>query len=263
MRKFYFLFFIFYSCANIEYSSRNDYSLYCDKYPDYGYVETTHFIVNSSDLNYAKKISDMAERYYYSFMMDTNLFSFVPASPYRIIIHNDYETFIKKTNAKQWSGGFISSNTIETFISSNTECVIAHEITHLILNEYMGDMIDFYKWLNEGLATYEERKGCYVVDERYNNLLRYSVLPNPWSLNILVNLNPSSMSDVKEVEKFYAQSSDIIKFMIEKEGPFKFYLFICELKKGSSIDDALKNAYPSSFNSLSALEKEWLSNRVR
>jgi len=259
MNKYFFLaLFFLYSCASVEYSDKK-YSLYDSRYPDYTYSESAHFIVNSRSSSYAKEISDMAEKYYYSLMMDTNLFSFVQVAPYRIVVHEDKESFLKKTKAPKWSGGFISSNTIETYISTQTPCVIAHEITHLILNEYLGDYAEIYPWISEGLAVYQERKACFESDLKYEKILKSKVYVSPYPFSVLNNLKPKNNDKIADVEKFYAQSSDIIKFLIKKEGSFKFYIFIDGLKRGLNLDFAIKNAYPAVFNDAYQLEKKWLN----
>lgn len=256
-----FLVFFIYSCAGVEYS-RHNYSLYYYKYPDYTYAESAHFILNSPSPDYARIYLDLAEKYYYSVMMDTNLFSFVQTEPYRVIIHHDKKSFIDKTGSPEWSGGFVSSNTIETYVSSNTNCVLAHEITHLIMNEYLNIYSSMNRWLEEGLATYEERKACFEVDNEYTDIFKSKVIPSPYPFSVMIDMNLEKTDTNDNVKKFYAQSSDIVKFMIEKEGPFKFYIFLDSIKKGFILDDALKNAYPQSFSSIYDLERLWIKDRI-
>ncbi|NLH38474.1 MAG: hypothetical protein GX445_00205 [Elusimicrobia bacterium] len=251
----------FCSCSNVE-VIRPTTELFYSKYPDYVYMESAHFIINApSDID-LKYYSLLAERFYYNIMMDTNLFSFVPAHPYRIIIHKDKNTFLTRTGSFDWSGGFIKDNIIETYISPTIDSTLAHEITHLILNEFIGENIYFYSWLSEGLATYEERKASSDVDIEYENIFRTKVIPSPYRFTNLISFIPKKETSNDEVKKYYAESSDIIKFMINREGSFKFYIFLDGLKRNLSLDNALKNAYPTSFTSVSALERIWLRERV-
>ncbi|MEF3279697.1 MAG: hypothetical protein K6357_01850 [Elusimicrobiota bacterium] len=262
MKKIAFLFLIFLlSCAGIERNySEND--LYDLKYPDYSYMESAHFIVNADVSVDIRRISDEAEKFYYTIMMDTNLFSFVPEKPYRIIVHKDRETFLNKTASRKWIDGFINDKRIEVYFSSNVYCVLAHEITHLVLSEFLEDASQFYPWISEGLATYEERKACSEIDFIYNDIFVNIVKESPYSATSLSLYKPSTNDLEKDIKKFYVQSSDIVKFMIEKEGNFKFYIFLDGLRKGMPVDEALKNAYPLSFHSLKALWDRWYEERV-
>ncbi len=254
--KNFLIFLIFTSCTTLQYENKKI-NLYSEKYSEYDYIETAHFIINSPDILYAKEISNIVEKYYFDFMTETNLFSFIQDSPYRIIIHPDRETFIKKTKFPYSIHGFIKDKTIETYISTYTHCVLSHELTHLILKEYLGDNIDFHLWLNEGLATYFERKTCIEIDILYENII--ISLPKeklyPFSILFSYRTYPENSEDLK---KFYAQSSSIVSFLIKTEGSFKFYLFLEEIKKGNLIENAIRNIYPASYPNLSIFERKWL-----
>lgn len=142
---------------------------------------------------------------YFSVMQATNLFSFVPSTPYRIMAHKDREDYLK-ASSNTWSAGFVSSNKIEVYISSQTLCVLAHEITHLILNEFIGRIIEHYLGISEGLARYQERKLCSDVDIKYKHFKSgFKGLFYP--KQIFLNYKPFIY--FKCVMKFYVQSSNI------------------------------------------------------
>lgn len=253
------LFSVFISC-NVEYA-RKDYSPYFFAYPDYSYIETSHFVINSSDTSYLKEISDICERYYYALTMDLNINSFILSIPYRVIIHKDKETFIERTKASKRDNIILKPALIETYISSNTSSNLMYGIAYLLLKDYFGDLLDLNLWIVRGVSVYEERKLSGEINMKYENIIERNVKPQPYPLLRLISINPDELNNY-EKEKVYAELGDIVKFMIEKEGNFKFYLFLENLKKTLDLDHALLLTYSGSFDSITQLENLWKSERI-
>ena len=124
-----------------------------------------HFKVSAYGMDNARKVSDAAEAFYKNIMMDTNLYSFMPSGLYEIVVYNDQNEYMAKTKQPAWSGGVAYGNSIYSYMGQQLGETIAHEMTHLVFNEFMGRPRQDLLWLNEGLAVYEEGKALSGKNE--------------------------------------------------------------------------------------------------
>jgi len=264
MRFSFFLFiFSFISCVDIavveKYSTKNV-ALPYTKLDEDGFIsESAHFKVRAYSYQIAERYSNLAEQLYTTIMNDTGLYSFVPKNPYEIIVYKDQSEFVKKTSSPQWSGGITYGNAILLYEQERYPAIIAHEMTHLIFNEFMEDYGgNSYIWLNEGLAVYEERKAFTDSNFYYHNIIDQKVKNAPLSFLQMTSYKPVENS--REVDKWYAQCSSVVDYILKNGGNFKFYIFLKNLKSGMDIDSALKDAYIGMWNNFSELEKKWFSS---
>lgn len=219
--------------------------------------ETVHFSIKACDSETAEKYAAFAERFYDSVMQDTNLYSFLPARPYEVVVYQNRDEYLSSTHSSQWSGGLTYGNAIFTWPSNDAAGVMAHEITHLIMNEFMENYSDSFLYISEGLAVYQERKASSSSDYSYRQIIEKSVKPAPIPFLEMASYKPIHDERSDYVLKWYAQCSSLVEYMIKKEGAFKFSLFLRDIKKGYDIDSALRDAYPGSFNDYKDLEKKW------
>ncbi len=220
--------------------------------------ETVHFSVRACDTQTAEKYAALAERFYDSIMQDTNLYSFVPARAYDIIVYQNKDEYLSSTKSNKWSGGLTYGNVIFTWPSNDSQAVMAHEITHLIMNEFMENYSDSFIYISEGLAVYQERKASSSSDYSYRQIIEKSVKPAPIPFLEMAAYKPIKDERSDYVLKWYAQCSSLVEYMIKKEGAFKFSIFLRNMKKCYDLDSALRDAYPGSFNDYKDLERKWL-----
>ena len=230
--------------------------------PGHKTTESAHFLIKAYTSETSAVISRTCEAAYNRVMGDVGLYSFAPAKPYNIVVYRDAEEYRKKTGQPNWSGGISYGNAILVYESQRAAAVLAHEMTHLIFSEFMGPANSPDKrWINEGLAVYEETRADIsskvVYDQRVVNLVR----PNPIPFSQMINLAPQKEQDAM-VERWYAQVYSVIYLMIGRGGTLGFSIFITKLKAGFGLDAAATEAFPNLWKNPGDLEKAWLTSRI-
>lgn len=218
--------------------------------------ESLHFKVKAYGADTAKTVSESCEASYTRIMNDTGLYSFQPRGLYQIVVYGTQDEYRKKTGQPDWSSGVTVGNAIYTFYSPALDGVLAHEMTHVIWYEFMnGRLTDQQRWVNEGLAVYEEAK----VRNRGNELfagarvtLRSAAVP----LDQLMNLAPNS-ERAYEASLWYAQAESMIRFMIERGGRIGFGQFLAAVRDGQGFDQAVYAGFPGQWRTLADFGTDW------
>ena len=217
-----------------------------------------HFIVKAYGVDTVRGVSDRAEAGYNSIMTDTGLYSFKPRGLYSITVYGSQDEYRKKTGQPEWSGGVAVGNAIYTYLSPRMETVLAHEMTHLIWFEFMGRrLIDEQRWINEGLAVYEENKAAGTAGRGdIFSAVRGSLRSQPLPMEQLLRFAPAT-ERAYEVSLWYAQSESMVRFMIERGGRIGFSQFLTSLRDGKTIDRSIEEGFPGHWRSLADLELAW------
>ncbi|MHB0996999.1 MAG: peptidase MA family metallohydrolase [Elusimicrobiales bacterium] len=220
-------------------------------------VETAHFKVQAYGSEAAAAHAAALENNYTRIMQDLGLYSFVPARPYNVTVYLDAAEYRAKSGMPEWSGGAAYGNALLLFEGENLAAVMAHEMTHLVFNEFMGlSQAQALRWLNEGAAVYQEGRSNTASASYYDGLLKNLVVRNPIPFSQMVNLAPQSENRAG-VEAWYAQAGSVVSFLVRQGGSFNFSLFLGRLKGGADTDRALAEAYPGVWKNLSDVEKAW------
>lgn len=226
--------------------------------PGYKTYESAHFLVKAYTTDTASEISVKCEADYNRIMNDAGLYSFAPARPYNIVVYKDQEEFIAKTGQPKWSGGAAYGNAILIYESDGSDAVLSHEMTHLIFNDFMGLAgTPALKWLNEGLAVYEETRGSWRSKAAYAQRMSSLVAPNPIPFSQMINLAPQGEKDAV-VEKWYAQCGSVVGFLIKDGGTLGFSTFLSRIKDGATVDAAAAASFTTLGKDLNDMEKAWL-----
>ncbi len=225
--------------------------------PGYKTEETAHFVVQAYSSSSAALHAALCEENYRRIMQDLGLYSFVPARPYNVTIYRDAAEFRSKTGQPEWAAGAAYGNALLLFESGETGPIMAHEMTHLVFNEFMGlsrgaDL----RWLNEGAAVYEESRSDPASAARYAARVVNYVAPNPIPFSQMFNLAPQTEAQ-RNVDRWYAQVGSVVSFMIRHGGSLNFSIFLGRLRDGASPDEAMAAAYPSLWSDMAALERAW------
>lgn len=251
--------------------------------------ESLHFIVRGRNNLPLSKIANGCEEIYTKIMFDTNLLSFKPKENYLISIFRDKLEYQMETGYPSWSGGgavtqllgpsekeIKSKTAIYTWETMAAPPLLAHEITHLVFNEFMDfssvEDMDAVRWLNEGLATYEEL-GWYPEQERKEFLQVTKVLlrQNALPLNQAIQFKPfhekvqwmgsyffmGQTYLFSNIDLWYWEVRSVTEFLIEKEGQYPFFQFLDSLRRNKDLTLALSDAYPGKWKDLATLEDEW------
>ncbi|OGR61821.1 MAG: hypothetical protein A2X31_01400 [Elusimicrobia bacterium GWB2_63_22] len=225
--------------------------------PGFKTVETAHFSVQAYGSDAAARYASACEANYGRIMQDLGLYSFVPARPYSVTVYKDAPEYHLKTGQPDWSGGAAYGNALLLYEGEGLEAIMAHEMTHLIFNEFMGlSQPSSLRWLNEGVAVYQEGRSNQTSATYYASLVKSLVAPNPIPFSQMVNLVPQSESRTG-VERWYAQSGSVAGFLVRQGGSFNFYMFLGKLKAGADLDRALAETYSGLWRNLEDVERTW------
>lgn len=224
--------------------------------PGYKTEETAHFVVQAYTSAGAVHYAALCEANYSRIMQDLGLYSFVPARPYNVVIYKDSAEFHERTGQPSWSGGAAYGNALLLFEGEGLNATMAHEMTHLVFNEFMGlSQAAQLRWLNEGVAVYEETRSDQVSAAAYAGRVA-AVSQNPIPFSQMVNLAPANESR-KSVDRWYAQVGSVVGFLVRQGGSFSFSIFLGKLRDGASVDKALDETYNGLWKKLADLEKSW------
>jgi hypothetical protein len=124
---------------------------------------------------------------------------------------------------------------------------LRHELTHMALEDAVaGHHIP--RWFNEGLAIHESGE---FWGKRFRVLwdatVSHSLLP-------LASLDRGFPGEGSEVSVAYAESADVVRFLMRDDDRARFGSLVERLRRGTSFDRALGDAYDTD---LRKLEYEW------
>jgi len=242
-----------------------------------------HFIVSAPSILKAEQVALVSEKIYEKVMFDANLLSFKPKENYPIVIYQDALEYRNKTGNPAWSGGGTSTQilgqvlpsereiraltSIQTFDEVLTPSLLAHEISHLIFNEYMEFLMaedaERLRWLNEGFATYQEMEAWDPLRREENVRLTRSFIQNSFMpLSEFTAFNPFQNAEIRvgnstNIQIWYWQSRELVAYLIQTHGSYNFYIFLETLKSRKSLEQAILEAYPGQWRSLAELETAW------
>ncbi len=214
-------------------------------------VSGLHFTVKAYGSSRAAEILEAAEAQYNRIMGDTGLYSFRPRGLYEIVIYADAGEYHRKTQFAAWSAGLTVDNAIYSYDGPHLAGVLAHEMTHLIFHEYMGGSPLELRWINEGLAVYEEAQAT-----GHRALATFPRQLQPVPFDQMAALVPASERE-REVNRWYQQVGDVAGFMIERGGRIGFSQCLAALKERKGIDEAVRLGFAGIWSGMSALEAAW------
>ena len=219
-------------------------------------IDGQRFKVHAYGARVAQDTSDACEQAYATIMTDTGLVSFQPIGMYSVVLYGSQDEYRKKTGQPDWSAGVSVGKTIYTWYSPVLSGVLAHETTHLIWIEYMnGRLSDQQRWVDEGLAVYEESKARSRGSELFVNLLpMLRTVPIP--IDQLQNMAPNT-ERAYETSLWYAESGSMIRFMIEHGGRIGFGQFLGAIQLGQTFDSAIAAGYSGQWQNLAQFEAAW------
>lgn len=227
---------------------------------DAGHNETQglHFQVKAYGVDVVRSVSDRAEEAYNRIMTDTGLYSFKPRGLYQIVVYGTKDEYRKKTGQPDWSAGVAVGNALYTYVSPRIEGVLSHEMSHLIWFEFMGGrLVQEQRWVNEGLAVYEEAKG---LDPRGGaelfSALRPLLRAQPAPLEQMLRLAPAT-ERAHDASLWYAQAESMIGFMVQRGGRIGFSQFLMALRDGKDFDRAVSEGFPGQWRTLAEFDLQW------
>jgi hypothetical protein len=222
------------------------------------YTQTLHFTIYAADMNKAEAYGKIAEHNYETIMQNTGLYSFLQENTYEIAIYANHADYISKTSQPEWSGGVTINNAIALYDSPDAARIMAHEMTHLVFNEFMVRPRQDLRWLNEGLAVYDETAALddarlYDFRSRSASAMKASSMP----ITMVTAYIPAQDDPNRLVDTWYMQCESLVRFMIETEGQFTFSTFLSKIKNGTDLDTAIQQAWHGKWQGMADVDAAW------
>lgn len=126
--------------------------------------------------------------------------------------------------------------------------VFRHELAHVALHDALGGRGRVPRWFNEGFAVHASGESSVA---RLQTLWTATLAGNLRPLRDLENAFPT---DSVAAELAYAQSADVVRFLLRQEDRARFGALIGRIRNGQTFDAALRDAYGLDMPSL---EFEW------
>jgi len=125
--------------------------------------------------------------------------------------------------------------------------IFKHELAHVALKDALGGR-PVARWFNEGFAVLASGETSF---DRLSTLWTATVADR---LLPLSEVERSFPSDAVTASVAYAEAVDVVRFLVRREERHRFRALIRELREGSTLDVAARDAYGVD---LVTLEREW------
>ncbi|TMF07704.1 MAG: hypothetical protein E6I38_08645 [Chloroflexi bacterium] len=140
----------------------------------------------------------------------------------------------------------VASDTV-LILGNGSFSTLRHELTHVVTHAAGESALGHLPaWLDEGTAVYGQNDPGGFGDAVDQAVRRGNVFS--------VRQITSQPGDPSAVNLFYGESWSLVKYLNDTYGPEKFAKLFAEIKKGSTIDDALKASYGFDQD---GLDNEW------
>ncbi len=253
----------FYSIAQPDLSSR-----------DWAVHKSDHFIVyHHPDIpkSYVRSFTRRCEKYYdrITYRLGFNRFNFwLWENRARLYVFGSKEDYVSSTSSPGWTDAAVhmEKKHIATYYmpSKNEEfdrffdIILPHEMTHIILREFIGFDIEVPLWFDEGSACSSEKES----QKRYIYYAREIARQGKYlPVNRLEALNHHNM----EPAVFYPLSAALVNFLLEHEGSRADFVSLCrELRDGTAFYEAMRKVYGIGSNiELDDEFREYLSKKSK
>ena len=181
-----------------------------------------------------------------------------------IVYFSSQEEFAKTTGRPAWSKGFsishLSSVNFRMIVTYQGQedflkTTLPHEISHLILHDFIGANRYIPSWFDEGVAQLEEER-----DDQNHKTILANLVRSGQSIPLLIlqNLNSNAQPDARYASIFYAESLYIVDFLVKTYGKEDFINLCRNLRNGKNFDEAFKSSYYPAVESMAALQDKWI-----
>ncbi|MBF0490412.1 MAG: hypothetical protein HQL15_07295 [Candidatus Omnitrophica bacterium] len=181
-----------------------------------------------------------------------------------IVYFSSQEEYARTTGQPIWSKGFsvshlasVNLRMIVTFKGQDNflTSTLPHEISHLILHDFIGPNRKIPLWFDEGVAQLEEQR----EDQNYEAILaRVVASGQSMPLSFLQHVDQGTHLDYRYSSIFYAESLYIVDFLVKTYGKESFVNFCRYLRDGKSFEEALRSSYYPTIDSMDKLQDSWV-----
>lgn len=236
----------------------------CEEFKTTWHVKTSPHFEIYHESNWTPAIITLElEKIYTKMRLNTAMFApWITKEKIKVYIYASRETYLSgEFRPPEWSNGlaFFKKKTVVTFDPNNIDKlreVIVHEITHLCLESFFGEVLKYPPlWLNEGLAV-------YMGD------LTYSCL-GPWSIALkyipkkrFFEFEEFFKLDLKHIDSqqkaglWYLQAFGIVSFLYQTNTRLQFRNFCNLIRNGWSVKNALWEVYK--YRNIEDFQNKWI-----
>ncbi len=230
-------------------------------YPDldagHATVTSAHFTLKGYSQADLESLRLLAEDLFTKIGSDIGLYTFLSSQSFNLVVYRDREDYLNKTKQPATSQVVTSGKTMFLYYNrEDLEPELAHFMAHLLLKAYLGDKLTTLKWLDEGLAMYEEvsrmsesERASYSSSQTAQ--LRQSRMAFSQMTFFVTNSEEKRRTDV-----WYQQVESVVSYLLAQGSPLAFAQFLSELRV-VEVDQAISDAYPAKFRSFADLEAAW------
>jgi len=239
--------------------------------PGWFKAEGDHFVVLyplSEDEDTAQGILNHAEDYYNDIADDIGYSRYhnfwTWNNRVKIILFEDHGSYVRQTGQPPWSQGFASiyselfrSRIIVSYKDQPNfiEVILPHEITHLILHDFIGFDRPIPRFFDEGVAQLEQKDDSLShMDVMARLITGGNIIPLQ---DLLTYDLQAHKNDAKSVSIFYVESLYIVDFLIKTYGKDAFKEMCRHLRDGDTFEQALKSSYYPTLDSMQTLQEKW------
>ncbi|MEI6046299.1 MAG: peptidase MA family metallohydrolase, partial [Chloroflexota bacterium] len=183
-------------------------------------------------------------------------FSINPYEHIYISIYGSSKEYLQASpDVPSWSGGYALAERNEILAIAPQQHRLSnvligegipHELSHVVLYQHLGHK-HAPRWLDEGLAVYNQN----VIAPEYDDIVKNAYRQN--QLLTLASLNHDFPSDGETAKLAYAQSRSLVTFFINNYGDAVWSNLLDQLRYGD-IDQAMEKVFGVK---LATMEEEW------
>lgn len=230
-----------------------------------------HFVVlcpTSGDEDAAHALLNHAEEYYHDIADDIGYSRYQSFWTWnnrvKIILFETQESYVRQTGQPPWSQGFASiyselfkSRIIVTYRDQPNflEVILPHEITHLIMHDFIGFDRPIPRFFDEGVAQLEQKDDSLShMDIMAKLIVGGKIIPLQ---DLLAYDLVAHRNDAESVSIFYVESLYIVDFLVKTYGKDAFKEMCRHLRDGDNFEGALKSSYYPTIDSMQTLQEKW------
>lgn len=231
-------------------------------------VRSTHFRVHHEDPSVPAGVLNTLEGLHARLLLDLGPFCpWAQTDPIDVYIYKNAQSYAERTGMPRWSNAYIVAERrtihappgeITSDGRSAFQRVMAHELGHLFFTQFfLQKSTTPPLWLNEGVASLMEWEyGLERESDDVDRLLREKT-PLPLKDLFAYSYQHAGEGDGDRVGLWYLQVQSVTRFLMRRFSRDQFVRFCGELRRGESVDAALRSAYGLAFPNTDALERLW------
>ncbi|NQS99740.1 MAG: hypothetical protein HQ595_01540 [Candidatus Omnitrophica bacterium] len=214
---------------------------------DWNEYKSEHFIIryhSSIPNRYIREFTRTCERYYrlIAERLGFKRFDFWSwENRGRIFVYGSREEYLAGSGQAKWSAAsvHVQQKLISTYYFAEDffDQYLPHELSHIVLREFVGARVKLPLWFEEGVPSANE-DNCYL---RY--LLVAKGLVEKSEFIPVAQLEAMGRAALKKHQLFYATSASIVIFLLEDYSTDNFVRLCRSLRDGSSFYGAMNKAY--------------------